>query len=466
MGQQPPERELLDRPVRVGDRPRLREVLDERVVEAQPALVAELEDRGRGERLRDRRDPEERVGPDRALRRAVGEPQGARPGERAVADDAGGEAGQPLLDDELGRERVEARGQRVDDGIHDPHDARLRRRMCAGRDRRLVHEHESIGITSRLTRDASPIQSHVDRSHGPSERPARTLRDTSRPEPGVPKSATYASAQDTDFTHDVLGRYVCNGRDGRAGTPTGRSADPRDFDPIVIGGGSFGPVFAQHLFAADRTRATGSSSSRRAGSCFPATFQDLPLTGLGTRARSWRTPARSGRRSGVSRGGATSPEASPASRTVSARSVFFGGWSPRLLASELAAPCRLSSPRAQRLGRSPGVLRPGQRADRDQRHKRLHLGPSPRGAAEPAEGGDVDGGSVGDAIPLAQLPLKSSRRPCCQARLVQARGSTRRSRPSDPLRVVRRPESSPASRCSSMRRARRRTSTATTSRSA
>jgi hypothetical protein len=50
VGQQSPERELLDRPVRVGDRPRLRDVDYERVVEAQPALVTQLED---GRRVND-----------------------------------------------------------------------------------------------------------------------------------------------------------------------------------------------------------------------------------------------------------------------------------------------------------------------------------------------------------------------------------------------------------------------------
>src|SRR4029078_6398265 len=103
--------------------------------------------------------------------------------------------------------------------------------------------------------------------------------------------ATYASAQDTDFTHDVLGRYICNGLD-EARPRANRAARPdaRDFDAIVIGGGSFGPVFAQHLFAAGRTPshpipllaagpplppapppARGSSPSRRAASCSGAT---------------------------------------------------------------------------------------------------------------------------------------------------------------------------------------------------
>lgn len=69
VGQQPPDRGVLDRPERVGDRAHLGEVLDERVVEAQPALVAELEERRGAERLRNGRDTEQRVGD--AIRNSV-----------------------------------------------------------------------------------------------------------------------------------------------------------------------------------------------------------------------------------------------------------------------------------------------------------------------------------------------------------------------------------------------------------
>ena len=69
-------------------------------------------------------------------------------------------------------------------------------------------------------------------------------------------------AQETDFTRDVLGRYICNGMDEALAStnPNGKRPDEtpqndaRPFDIIVIGGGSFGPIFAQHLFFADKTR--------------------------------------------------------------------------------------------------------------------------------------------------------------------------------------------------------------------
>ena len=52
-------------------------------------------------------------------------------------------------------------------------------------------------------------------------------------------------AQETDFTRDVLGRYICNGMDEALAStnPNGQRADgapqndARPFDIIIIGGG-------------------------------------------------------------------------------------------------------------------------------------------------------------------------------------------------------------------------------------
>ena len=58
--QHPTERHGLDRPERALRLAELRQVRDGRVVQVQLPLVAQLQDRRRGERLRDRRDPEQR----------------------------------------------------------------------------------------------------------------------------------------------------------------------------------------------------------------------------------------------------------------------------------------------------------------------------------------------------------------------------------------------------------------------
>ena len=63
---------------------------------------------------------------------------------------------------------------------------------------------------------------------------------------------TSPSVQSTDFSRDILGRYTCNGLDeALRSTDASIRPDARPFDVIIVGGGSFGGVLAQHLFAAD-----------------------------------------------------------------------------------------------------------------------------------------------------------------------------------------------------------------------
>ena len=58
------------------------------------------------------------------------------------------------------------------------------------------------------------------------------------------------TAQYTDFSKDVLGRYVCNGLDEALASTTAPGGRP--FDIVIVGGGSFGGVLAQHLLYRDR----------------------------------------------------------------------------------------------------------------------------------------------------------------------------------------------------------------------
>ena len=75
---------------------------------------------------------------------------------------------------------------------------------------------------------------------------------------------TSSTPQNTDFSRDILGRYTCNGLDeALQSTDTSLRPDARPFDVVVIGGGSFAGVLAQHLFAADTAHGGEYSSSRQ-----------------------------------------------------------------------------------------------------------------------------------------------------------------------------------------------------------
>jgi hypothetical protein len=97
--------------------------------------------------------------------------------------------------------------------------------------------------------------------------------------------ATSKTAQLTDFTQDVLGRYMCNGfdeamhsTDKNGQRPDGSpQSDARPFNAIIIGGGSFGGVLAQHLLYADETNSYRILVLEAGRHSLPEHFQNLPL---------------------------------------------------------------------------------------------------------------------------------------------------------------------------------------------
>jgi choline dehydrogenase-like flavoprotein len=154
---------------------------------------------------------------------------------------------------------------------------------------------------------------------------------------------TAPTAQYTDFSLDVLGRYVCNGLDEAlhstdpgANRPSGESQeDARPFDAVVIGGGSFGPVFAQHLLYRDSTHSHRVLVLEAGPLSLPEHVQNLPMIGLGVPPPAVDDP---GRRNEVWGLPWRSQVGFPGlAYTLGGRSVFFGGWAPELLESETAS---------------------------------------------------------------------------------------------------------------------------------
>lgn len=138
-----------------------------------------------------------------------------------------------------------------------------------------------------------------------------------------------ALVQETSFSHDVLGRYICNTWDEavhNGGAP---------FDAIVLGSGMFGAYCAEKIYR------TGAAANKRvlvleAGSFLVSEHvQNLARIGLHVaspittdpgvaRETVWGLPWRSN-------------QASPGlAYCVGGRSLYWGGWTPRLTAEDHA----------------------------------------------------------------------------------------------------------------------------------
>src|SRR5437899_9069362 len=140
-----------------------------------------------------------------------------------------------------------------------------------------------------------------------------------------------SSSQRTDFSLDVMGRYVCNGLD-EAIRSTDRTFDPdaKQFDYIVIGGGSFGSVFASHIFNLDQTRSHRILVLEAGPFLFPEHVQNLPPP-LNT-TEVWAVPWNSDSPKPWNR------EFPGLAFCLGGRSLFWGGWSPYFIDSEITSP--------------------------------------------------------------------------------------------------------------------------------
>ncbi len=162
--------------------------------------------------------------------------------------------------------------------------------------------------------------------------------------------ATSSTPQYTDFTRDVLGRYICNGLDeAMNSTPEGNNRpEARDFDIIVIGGGTFGSVIAQQLFSNDRA-GNHRILVLEGGPFFVPEHNQNMSAGIGHKgdklengeARSISSLRAQGHPDGEPFAEVWGlPWHSPIgfsglSYSIGGRSVHWGGWSPRLLDGEM-----------------------------------------------------------------------------------------------------------------------------------
>ena len=148
---------------------------------------------------------------------------------------------------------------------------------------------------------------------------------------------TSLDPQRTNFSLDVFGRFVCDGLD-EALRSADKSVHPdaRPFDIIVVGGGSFGAIFAEHLFRKDVTHRHRILVLEAGPFLFPEHVQDLPMMGITApgpeqkdpgflRQLVWGLPWRSFVAGGFP----------GLAFTIGGRSVFWGGWSPQLLNAEM-----------------------------------------------------------------------------------------------------------------------------------
>src|SRR5215210_1214267 len=145
--------------------------------------------------------------------------------------------------------------------------------------------------------------------------------------------------QDTTFTLDVPGRYACNTLDealDSMNTSLVDQGDARPFDYIVIGGGSFGAVITARLFNLDRTHAHRILVLEAGPLALQEHVQNLPPDfsppGKGNPGTVWGQPW-------LSDSPASFNQGFPGlAFCIGGRSVFWGGWSPYLIDSEVADP--------------------------------------------------------------------------------------------------------------------------------
>jgi hypothetical protein len=130
------------------------------------------------------------------------------------------------------------------------------------------------------------------------------------------------TSESTSFTLDNMGRFLCNTlQEALESTQQAVNGQKRDFDVIVIGGGTFGSVIAEHLFITDQTRSRRILVLEAGPFVLPEHVQNMPFQGGDPPMRAPWTNHPDLDYKGLL-------------YAIGGRSLTWGGWSPELLESE------------------------------------------------------------------------------------------------------------------------------------
>jgi len=144
------------------------------------------------------------------------------------------------------------------------------------------------------------------------------------------------------FSVDVLGRYTCNTwQEAKDSTDQGQRPDARPFNVIIVGGGTFGSALAQHLFNVDTSHSHRILVLEAGPFLVPEHTQNLPMLGLDPASKTSIAALRATGQDGQPRREVwglawhSRVEFPGLAYCVGGRSLYWGGWSPQLLAEEM-----------------------------------------------------------------------------------------------------------------------------------
>ncbi|HKW99683.1 MAG TPA: family 16 glycoside hydrolase [Bryobacteraceae bacterium] len=224
--------------------------------------------------------------------------------------------------------------------------------------------------------------------------------------------ATTPTSQVTDFSRDVFGRFVCNGMDeALRSTDQNARPDARPFGVIMIGGGTFGSALAQHIFSQDQfqshrilvleggpfllTEHVQNLPNLGLNPPPPSSIADLRAIGQDRTARNevWGLPwhSRDAKFPGLA-------------YCLAGRSLFWGGWSPRPLDTELLTVPAATKQDLQNRYYDEAAQQTGSSVTNDFIFGPLHEAMRAQLAA------GIGAGRVTDAIAFSQLPVTAKLR--------------------------------------------------------